>query len=163
MTNQTNKFESLLELLINEENDKAEQLFHEIVVEKSRDIYENLADSESAPADTTSEEVKEEAKEEPKAEPQEATEAEPKQEVQEEPTQEPKSERVEALEKQLEDLKSILADAMKQPEPTEVEVPQEEPKGLTHSPEKEVKKTANGVGKKGTSIQERVFKYINNN
>ena len=29
-----NKFESLLELLINEENDKAEQLFHEIVVEK---------------------------------------------------------------------------------------------------------------------------------
>ena len=29
-----NKFESLLELLINEENDKAEALFHEIVVEK---------------------------------------------------------------------------------------------------------------------------------
>jgi len=108
------------------------------------------------------EEVKE-VTEEPKAEPQEETEAEPKEEVQEEPAQEPKSERVEALEKQLEDLKSILADAMKQPEPTEVEVPQEEPKGLTHSPEKEVKKTANGVGKKGTSIQERVFKYINNN
>ena len=41
-----NKFESLLELLINEENDKAEALFHEIVVEKSRDIYENLADEE---------------------------------------------------------------------------------------------------------------------
>lgn len=108
-------------------------------------------------------EVVEEVKEEPKAEPQEETEAEPKEEVQEAPTQEPKSERVEALEKQLEDLKSILADAMKQPEPTEVEVPQEEPKGLTHSPEKEVKKTANGVGKKGASIQERVFKYINNN
>jgi len=108
------------------------------------------------------EEVKE-VKEEPKAEPQEETEAEPKEEVQEAPAQEPKSERVEALEKQLEDLKSILADAMKQPEPTEVELPQEEPKGLTHSPEKEVKKTANGVGKKGTSIQERVFKYINNN
>ena len=42
----TNKFEQLLELLINEEQDKAEALFHEIVVEKSRDIYENLADSE---------------------------------------------------------------------------------------------------------------------
>ena len=41
---QSNKFESLLELLINEETDKAEQLFHEIVVEKSRDIYEGLAD-----------------------------------------------------------------------------------------------------------------------
>ena len=105
-------------------------------------------------------EVKEEAKEEPKAEPQKETEAEPKEEVQKE---EPKNERVEALEKQLEDLKSILADAMKQPEPTEVEVPTEEPKGLTHSPEKQVKKTANGVGKKGASIQERVFKYINNN
>ena len=39
-----NKFESLLDLLINEENDKAEALFHEIVVEKSRDIYEGLAD-----------------------------------------------------------------------------------------------------------------------
>ena len=44
----TNKFEQLLELLINEEQDKAEALFHEIVVEKSRDIYENLADSISA-------------------------------------------------------------------------------------------------------------------
>jgi hypothetical protein len=41
----SNKFEQLLELLINEENDKAEQLFHEIVVEKSRDIYEGLAET----------------------------------------------------------------------------------------------------------------------
>ena len=43
----TNKFEQLLELLINEEQDKAEALFHEIVVEKSRDIYEGLADAET--------------------------------------------------------------------------------------------------------------------
>ena len=43
----TNKFESLLELLINEENEKAEALFHEIVVEKSRDIYEGLADEDT--------------------------------------------------------------------------------------------------------------------
>ena len=28
----TNKFEQLLELLVNEENDKAQELFHEIVV-----------------------------------------------------------------------------------------------------------------------------------
>ena len=47
MTQSTNKFEQLLELLINEDNDKAEQLFHEIVVEKSRDIYEGLADEET--------------------------------------------------------------------------------------------------------------------
>jgi len=49
----SNKFEQLLELLINEENDKAEALFHEIVVEKSRDIYEGLAE-------TNEEETKEE-------------------------------------------------------------------------------------------------------
>ena len=58
----TNKFESLLELLINEENEKAEALFHEIVVEKSRDIYENLADetvTAEAKEESTDEEVKE--------------------------------------------------------------------------------------------------------
>ena len=53
-----NKFESLLELLINEENDKAEALFHEIVVEKSRDIYEGLAEGETK-EDDKKEEVKE--------------------------------------------------------------------------------------------------------
>ena len=53
----SNKFESLLELLINEENEKAEALFHEIVVEKSRDIYEGLA--EEAPVEETKEETKE--------------------------------------------------------------------------------------------------------
>ena len=55
MTQPTNKFEQLLELLINEENDKAEQLFHDIVVEKSRDIYEGLADSETATTETKDE------------------------------------------------------------------------------------------------------------
>ena len=49
----SNKFEQLLELLINEENEKAEALFHEIVVEKSRDIYEGLADETSAETSTT--------------------------------------------------------------------------------------------------------------
>jgi hypothetical protein len=36
------KFEQLLDLLVNEEMEKANELFHEIVVEKSREIYENL-------------------------------------------------------------------------------------------------------------------------
>jgi len=66
MTQPSNKFESLLELLINEENDKAEQLFHDIVVEKSRDIYENLADTESK--DETVDETKDESKDETKEE-----------------------------------------------------------------------------------------------
>ena len=62
-----NKFESLLELLINEENEKAEQLFHEIVVEKSRDIYEGLGDSETTEAPAEAEaNVQEDAKEETK-------------------------------------------------------------------------------------------------
>lgn len=101
------------------------------------------------------EEVKTEVVEEPKAEPQIETEAEPK--------EEPKDDRVQALESQLADLKKILADAMKVEEVETPVVPEPEPKGLTHSPEKEVKTTAKGVGRKGATIQERVFKYINNN
>jgi len=41
-----NKFEEMLERLINEDRDGAEELFHEIVVEKSRDIYEGLLESD---------------------------------------------------------------------------------------------------------------------
>ena len=37
-----NKFEEMLERLVNEDKAGAEELFHEIVVEKSREIYENL-------------------------------------------------------------------------------------------------------------------------
>jgi hypothetical protein len=44
--NMSTKFEQLLDLLINEEHDKAQELFHEIVVEKSREIYENLISEE---------------------------------------------------------------------------------------------------------------------
>lgn len=39
-----NKYEQLIEHIINDEADKARSLFHEIVVEKSRDIYESLID-----------------------------------------------------------------------------------------------------------------------
>lgn len=38
----SSKFEQLLDLLVNEEIEKAHELFHEIVVEKSRSIYEGL-------------------------------------------------------------------------------------------------------------------------
>ena len=38
----TNKFEEMLEHLVNEDREKAEELFHDIVVEKSRKIYEDL-------------------------------------------------------------------------------------------------------------------------
>ena len=41
-----NKYEQLIEYIINEQEDKARELFHQIVVEKSRDIYENLIDED---------------------------------------------------------------------------------------------------------------------
>jgi len=41
-----NKFEEMLERLINEDKAGAEELFHEIVVEKSRDIYEGLLEND---------------------------------------------------------------------------------------------------------------------
>ena len=41
-----NKYEQLIEHIINDETEKARALFHTIVVEKSRDIYESLVDEE---------------------------------------------------------------------------------------------------------------------
>jgi hypothetical protein len=42
----SNKYEQLVEFIINDETDKARELFHKIVVEKSRDIYESLVSEE---------------------------------------------------------------------------------------------------------------------
>ena len=42
----TSKFEQLIEYVINDEEAKAKELFHDIVVEKSREIYENLMQEE---------------------------------------------------------------------------------------------------------------------
>jgi hypothetical protein len=62
------KFEQLLDLIVNEEMDKANELFHEIVVEKSRDIYENLiaeeAEEEEMDESADEEEMDESADEE---------------------------------------------------------------------------------------------------
>jgi hypothetical protein len=58
-----NKFEEMLDLLINEDKDGAEALFHEIVVEKSRDIYESLLEDE-AEVDESDDEVEEATDEE---------------------------------------------------------------------------------------------------
>jgi len=38
----TKKFEQLMDLVINEDNERAQELFHEIVVEKSREIFESI-------------------------------------------------------------------------------------------------------------------------
>ena len=42
-----NRFEQLIEYVINDEDSKARELFHDIVVEKSREIYENLMAEEA--------------------------------------------------------------------------------------------------------------------
>ena len=54
-----NKFEKMLELLVNEDKTAAEELFHEIVVEKSRDIYESLLEDEAEVDEADDEEVDE--------------------------------------------------------------------------------------------------------
>ena len=43
----SDKFNQLIELLIAEDEEKAQELFHDIVVERSRSIYENLIDEET--------------------------------------------------------------------------------------------------------------------
>jgi len=67
------KFEEMLEKLVNEDRAGAEELFHEIVVEKSRDIYEGLLESEledediEEATDETDEEVEESEKDDDEA------------------------------------------------------------------------------------------------
>jgi hypothetical protein len=57
----TSKFEQLIEYVINDEEAKAKELFHDIVVEKSREIYETLMDeAEEELEEAAEEEVEEE-------------------------------------------------------------------------------------------------------
>lgn len=51
------KYEQLIEYIINDEEDKAKELFHDIVVETSRDIYENLIDEEDYAEEETIEDM----------------------------------------------------------------------------------------------------------
>lgn len=46
MSEQKNKFETMLEKLVADDRQSAEELFHEIVVEKSREIYENILEGD---------------------------------------------------------------------------------------------------------------------
>ena len=45
------KFETLIDLIINENEEQARALFHDIVVEKSREIYEDIMSSEAEEVD----------------------------------------------------------------------------------------------------------------
>ncbi len=61
-----NRFEQLIEYVINDEEQKARELFHDIVVEKSRQIYENIMaeEAEEDLDESTEEELDEAAEEE---------------------------------------------------------------------------------------------------
>ena len=59
-----NRFEKLIEYVINDEEQKARDLFHDIVVEKSRQIYENLMAEEAEEELDEAEEELDEAEEE---------------------------------------------------------------------------------------------------
>ena len=50
-----NKFEQLIEYVINDESEKARELFHDIVVEKSRTIYEEMMEAEEAEEESVEE------------------------------------------------------------------------------------------------------------
>ena len=60
----TSKFEQLIEFVINDEEQKAKELFHDIVVEKSREIYETLMDEAEEELEEDAEEDAEEAEKE---------------------------------------------------------------------------------------------------
>jgi hypothetical protein len=47
------KFEQLIDMIINENEEQARELFHEIVVEKSREIYESMMDQEDDMMETS--------------------------------------------------------------------------------------------------------------
>jgi hypothetical protein len=53
------KFEEMLERLVNEDRAGAEELFHEIVVEKSREIYQNILEAEDQEDDEDLDEAEE--------------------------------------------------------------------------------------------------------
>ncbi len=68
MSEQKNKFEAMLEKLVADDKSGAEELFHDIVVEKSREIYENLLDGDLEDAKVEEKTAEADAKEDKKDE-----------------------------------------------------------------------------------------------
>ena len=137
-------------------------------VEVAVEAVETTDKVEEAVAEPTEDVIQESeavAEDEPKVE-------EPKEEAQVEEVKadtpvDGRDARIEELERQLNVITEMMNGVLKPEEAAEVvpEVPSEEPKGLTHSPEAPVAKRAPKIGgaKKGSSIQSSVYRYINNN
>lgn len=86
MSDNTNKFEQMLEKLTADDRAGAEALFHEIVVEKSRSIYENLLETDLA--DIAVEETAVEEAKKDKEEMKKADKEDSKEEMKKESTEE---------------------------------------------------------------------------
>jgi hypothetical protein len=106
------KYEQLIEYIINDEEDKAKELFHDIVVETSRDIYENLIDEEDYAEEETIEDMSDaiEADEEGISEEDDEMDMEMPMDMGDEEGAEEESE--EAEEEELEDRVMDLEDAL---------------------------------------------------
>ena len=83
-----NKFEQLIEYVINDEEAKARELFHDIVVEKSRQIYEEMMEEEAVEEAKEEEELEEAKEEEGEEELEEAKHDKEEEEVEESIAQE---------------------------------------------------------------------------
>ena len=105
------KYEQLIDYIINEDEEKAKELFHDIVVETSRDIYENLIDEEDFAEEESVEDMSDaiEADEEGISEEDEENMEEPEMEMGDEEAEE---EGEEAEEEELEDRVMDLEDAL---------------------------------------------------
>lgn len=146
--------------VVSNDEPKTEEVVETPEVVEAQDATEVTEEVVETPEATeVTAEVKEEVVEEKSEEPKEEPKAEEKEEVKADDS------RVKELEAQIESLKDIIAKSLEQEEVKQEvpEVPTEEPKGLTHSPEKPVRTKANGIGSKGGDIKSRVWKYINNN
>jgi len=116
-------------------------------------------------ADNTTEEVTEEVAEteENKEVADEVVETEEVTEEVEKTDEAPDDSRVKELESQINELKKIIQDSLSNETEEKVETPDipVDDKGLTHSPEAEVKTRGKKLGNKGGDILSNVFKYIN--
>jgi cell pole-organizing protein PopZ len=116
-------------------------------------------------ADNTTEEVTEEVAEteENKEVADEVVETEEVTEEVEKTDEAPDDSRVKELESQINELKKIIQDSLSNETEEKVETPEipVDDKGLTHSPEAEVKTRGKKLGNKGGDILSNVFKYIN--
>lgn len=147
----------------------------------AKETLKKLAEALNIATDQKEFEATVETVEEAKADPVEVAAEQPATEAQPEKIEAPVAEveeaeedpRVSELEGQIKELQEILKNALSSepevdPEPPMVEMPMvempsEEPKGLTHSPEKEVRQKGTKIGDKGGDMMSRVFQYINNN